>query len=127
MFIKILIIGLGGFLGTIARFLISKVIQEQTSSAFPWHTFAVNIIGSFIIGIIIAASFKNPGMNPTLKSFLAIGFCGGFTTFSTFALENQYLLATQQYITLALYILLSIITGILAVFLGMILIRQIYL
>ena len=80
---------IGGGFGTLLRYGLSK-IGNPWSDHFFWGTFSVNIIGCLLLGLIIGLSYKNPALaSAPLYSFLAIGFCGGFTTFSTFAFENQ--------------------------------------
>jgi CrcB protein len=123
MIYKLFIIGFGGFLGSISRFLLSKVIQEQANSSFPWGTMLVNIIGSFIIGVVFALSVKNNLLSPMWRNFLAIGFCGGFTTFSTFSLDNFQLLANQQLFFSLIYTLLSVIFGFIFLYAGILIVR----
>lgn len=123
--IKILIIGLGGFLGTISRYLSQELVNKIFSSQIPLGTLTVNIVGSFLIGIIYALSEKNNLFSSELKMFLAVGFCGGFTTFSSFAYENLNLLKEGNYFNFLLYITISIIVGLLAVFSGVYLIKNI--
>lgn len=123
MIYNLFIIGLGGFLGSIARFLTSKIVQEQVNSSFPWGTMIVNILGSFIIGIVFALSVKNNILPPMWRNFLAIGFCGGFTTFSTFSLDNFQLLANQQIFFSLLYTLLSVILGFIFLYSGILIVR----
>ena len=123
MIYKLLIIGFGGFLGSVSRFLLAKIIQEEANSSFPWGTLIVNILGSFIIGIIFALSVKNNLLSPMWRNFLAIGFCGAFTTFSTFSLDNYQLLANQQFVFSLLYTLLSVILGFIFLYSGIILVR----
>ncbi|PLX21846.1 MAG: fluoride efflux transporter CrcB [Salinivirgaceae bacterium] len=123
MIYQLFIIGLGGFLGSISRYMLSKVIQEQANSSFPWGTMAVNIIGSFIIGIIFALSVKNNILPPVWRNFLAIGFCGGFTTFSSFSLDNYQLLANNQLMFSLLYTLISVILGFIFLYSGILIVR----
>lgn len=125
MIYKLLIIGFGGFLGSISRFLLTKVIQEQSNTTFPWGTMVVNILGSFIIGIVFALSVKNNILPPVWRNFLAIGFCGGFTTFSSFTLDNFQLIANQQIFFSLLYTLLSVILGFIFLYSGILLVRTI--
>lgn len=114
----LLLIGLGGFLGSIGRFLTGMLFIKYWPSSFPLGTFAANVLGCLVIGIIYGLSERYDWMNPQLKLFLATGFCGGYTTFSSFTFENLELLQAGNYLLMALYTLLSITLGLMAVFLG---------
>ncbi len=117
--INILAVFLGSGTGGAARYLVGKLIKSNINpSAFPWDTFSINILGCLIIGILYGISADSQWLSPRLKLLLAVGFCGGFTTFSTFANENYLLLNNSNVITFAIYTTASIITGILAVALG---------
>jgi CrcB protein len=117
--LKILfIIGSGSFLGGISRFLASRFIQNTTISAFPYGTFIVNILGCFLIGLFYGISERSNVMSTEWRMFLTVGFCGGFTTFSTFANENVALLKDGNIFYLALYMSLSVFLGILATYSG---------
>jgi fluoride exporter len=117
------IIGTGGFIGSVARYILSQWMQRVFETTFPIGTLIVNILGSFIIGIIYAFSEKGGILTPEWRMFLAVGLCGGFTTFSSFAYENLSMLGFQQYLYSALYIGASLIFGLLAVYLGNLLIK----
>jgi len=121
----IFIIGSGSFIGGIARFLLSRYIQNYALSSFPFGTFAVNILGCFLIGIFYGFSDKGNFINPQWRMFLTVGFCGGFTTFSSFANENISLLRENDFFYFALYTSLSVFLGLLAVYLGNILTKLI--
>ena len=112
---QILPVGLGGGLGSIFRFLTSVLTAKYYSNAFPLATFTANILGCFLIGNL----GQNIQANNTLRLLLITGFCGGHTTFSTFASENFSLLQTNNYLTAILYIGTSIFAGLLAVWLGL--------
>lgn len=113
-----LAIGAGGFIGSILRYLIG-LLPLSPQSGFPVKTFAINIIGSFIIGIVAAAAADSSiSLNPRLVLFLKVGICGGFTTFSSFALETDQLIAKGSYTTALLYMSLSIILGVAAAYTG---------
>ncbi|HRO85830.1 MAG TPA: fluoride efflux transporter CrcB [Niabella sp.] len=119
----LLAIGTGSFLGGISRFLLSRFVQNQVISSFPYGTFVVNIIGCFIIGILYGLFEKDQLLSPEWRMFLTVGFCGGFTTFSTFAGENYSLLKDGNFMYMALYASLSVFLGIMAVWLGNLLIK----
>ena len=114
---NILLVGVGGFFGSISRYGVGQLFSKFVNSGFPAGTFAVNIIGSFIIGIVLGA-FEQNNISDSWKLLIAVGFCGGFTTFSSFAYENFSLLDTKQFLVSTLYISLSIVVGLFAVFLG---------
>ena len=90
MFKAMMLAGLGGFIGTCLRFLTGKLAHVITVSAFPWGTFAVNVIGSFVIGIFFGLAEKTHVISPSMNVFLITGFCGGFTTFSSFADDSLW-------------------------------------
>lgn len=119
MFKNILLVGLGGAVGSILRYLTSVLVQKYYSSIFPLATFIANVIGCFLIGILISWLEKNNTIDSPLKWLLITGFCGGYTTFSTFALENIQLMQSQQTLWAIFYSLGSILLGILSVWLGM--------
>ena len=110
-----LLVALGGGIGSILRYGVSLMINAKY---FPWPTLVVNIIGSFIIGLILALSIKEESFLYNWKLFLATGVCGGFTTFSAFSLENMELLQSGKYFLAATYIVVSVVLGIAAAFLG---------
>ncbi len=105
--------GLGGFVGAVLRYLVG-LIPVGSSNGFPFKTLAINIVGSFLIGIIAALAGQNI-INDKLNLFLKVGICGGFTTFSTFALESSQLFKNSSAGLGILYILLSVVLSILAV------------
>jgi fluoride exporter len=115
---NLLFVILGGGLGSGLRFGVSLIIKKHYTSSFPLATFAVNLIGSLLIGIIIGLFSKSNTGNDSLKLLLATGFCGGFTTFSSFASENIDLIQSNQIGLAILYIGGSIILGLLAVWTG---------
>jgi CrcB protein len=123
MFRLLLIIGSGSFIGGIARFLISRYVQGHALSSFPLGTLLVNLAGCFLIGIFYGLSERGSLMNAELRMFLTVGFCGGFTTFSTFANENISLLREGDFFYFALYTSLSIFFGLLATYMGNLIIK----
>lgn len=121
----ILIIGTGSFIGGVLRFLTSRLIQNSVFSSFPYGTFMVNILGCLFIGIFYGISERGNMMSTEWRMFLTVGFCGGFTTFSTFANENLALLRDGNVFYSALYISLSVFVGILATYSGNLIIKAI--
>lgn len=120
---NILLVGLGGGLGSIARYTCQRMAANYFSHPFPLATFAVNIIGCFLIGIFWGLSFKSFESNHDWKLFLMTGLCGGFTTFSSFTLESIGLIKENKTGLFFLYLAASVLLGLLATFAGMKLIR----
>ena len=118
MFKAMMLAGLGGFIGTCLRFLTGKLAHVITVSAFPWGTFAVNVIGSFVIGIFFGLAEKTHVISPSMNVFLITGFCGGFTTFSTFMNEGSALMKDEHYTYMMLYLFGSLALGLIAVLSG---------
>ena len=118
-------IGIGSCTGGISRYLLSKYVQNMTRSGFPIGTFMVNIIGCFIIGLLYGLFDRGNLMNTNLKLFLTVGFCGGFTTFSTFMGDNFQLIKAGNFFYCSVYMAASIICGYLFLFLGYSLIKLI--
>jgi len=119
---KYLFVFLGGGFGSVLRYTISKYFNNFETS-IPYGTLIVNILGSLLIGVLLGFSYKTNILSQNQTLFLAVGFCGGFTTFSTFAFENSELLKNGDYLSLALYLIGSIVLGVIAVFLGLSLIK----
>ena len=113
-----LIAGLGGFIGTCLRILTGKLCHVITVSAFPWGTFAVTVVVSFVIGIFFGRAEKTNVISPSMNVFLITGFCGGFTTFSSFADDMYLLLQQRHWLYFWLYFGLSAVLGLLLVWLG---------
>jgi CrcB protein len=123
---KILLVGAGGFIGSIARYLTVITIDKRLNSVFPYGTMTVNLLGAFLLGFLLAMVTKKTGMHAhEWKLFLGTGFCGGFTTFSAFAVENVNLWEQKLPGTAILYMTISMAGGILAVWVGIILGRNI--
>lgn len=118
-----LLVGLGGGLGSIARYLSQRAVAQYLPVSFPYGTFFVNILGSFLIGILFGISEKSNLFSPEVRLFLTVGFCGGFTTFSTFTLDGLMLIRDAQYLYLTLYIGLSVMLGLAATFAGVAIIK----
>ena len=118
MFKLILIIGTGSFIGGVSRFLASRYTQNTVISGFPFGTLFVNILGCLLIGIFYGMSERGNFMSAEMRLFLTVGFCGGFTTFSTFASENLSLLKDGNFFYFALYTALSVFLGLMATYFG---------
>jgi CrcB protein len=114
----ILLVGLGGFVGSVARYFLSKLNLYIDILSIPVGTLSVNIIGSFVIGFLSGMSEKSSILTTELRLLLMVGICGGFTTFSSFANENLMLMHNGQFMSIFLYTGLSIFLGFLAVYLG---------
>ena len=111
---NILLVALGGAVGSVCRFLLSGL----NSTSYPWGTFAVNILGSLLIGLLVGLVNKG-SLSPEMKLLLVTGFCGGFTTFSTFANESFGMMKAGDVLLSALYIGASVVVGVLAVWTGL--------
>lgn len=112
---SILAVGAGGFLGSVFRYLIS-LIPVSEATVFPIKTFIINIIGCILIGAIAVSVSKNVEMSPQMLLFLKVGLCGGFTTFSTFALETANLMKAGHMGAALLYVVLSVLVGVAVIF-----------
>ncbi|NER18571.1 fluoride efflux transporter CrcB [Spongiivirga citrea] len=114
---QVLLVFLGGGVGSVARFILGKYLNS-TNDGIPYGTFAANIIGSLLIGLILGYAAKSNSLSQSQIALLATGFCGGFTTFSTFAYENHVFLKSGDPFQFFLYTALSFIIGLGAVFFG---------
>lgn len=114
---NILLVAFGGAVGSVLRYLVSKWLQEASSVAFPVGTLVVNVVGCLLIGLIYGASDRR-GISGDMRLLLTVGFCGGFTTFSTFMNESLSLMRADNLLSLALYASLSVGLGLVAVWAG---------
>lgn len=112
-------IALGGALGALSRYWLATAVARHNSVAFPLGTFAVNVLGSFLIGLVFLLLLQRADLEQGLRPFLITGFLGAMTTFSTFSLEALLLLQQGHYNTALLYVLGSVLTCLLAAFAGM--------
>lgn len=104
-------VGLGGFVGSVCRYLIGLLPVKETT-LFPIKTFGINVLGCIAIAVIITMAAKNTSLDPKAVLFLKVGFCGGFTTFSTFAVETADLMKSGHTGVAVLYVVLSILLGV---------------
>lgn len=115
---QLLIVFIGGGMGTVMRFLIGKFLP-YSGKGFPWNTFCSNLVGCLLLGLLTGYFLRiNAENQSSLVLFATIGFCGGFTTFSSFANENLSFVRSGDYTMLLAYSMLSLTTGILMVYLG---------
>ena len=114
----LVLIGSGSFIGGILRYLTSRFVQNTFISSFPFGTFVVNVIVCFLIGLFYGLSERGEILSAQWRLFLTVGFCGGYTTFSTFANENVAMLRDGNILYFALYVGFSVCIGILATYLG---------
>ena len=119
---QLVLVFIGGGFGSVLRYVIGKWLNN-TENGIPYGTFAANILGSLLIGIILGYAAKNEAISQNTTLLLATGFCGGFTTFSTFAYESHVFLKSGDFTTFAFYTIASFAIGFLAVFAGMYLVR----
>lgn len=122
----ILIVGTGGFIGSVMRYLVQVWVEKGLTSTFPLGTLIANIAGSFIIGMVFALAEKGNLMSAEWRIFLTVGICGGFTTFSAFAYNNFTMLKEHSFGQLFINVGGNLFFGILAVYLGIIVIRAIF-
>jgi len=120
----LIIIGIGGFFGAISRFLLASFMQKTFSTLFPIGTLTVNIVGSFIIGIMVVI-FENISA-PEYKALIMTGFLGALTTFSTFSLESVVMLQEGDYYRFALNIILNVTFSIIATIIAILIMRKLY-
>ncbi len=110
-----MLVAAGGALGSVGRYLMAQMLRTQH---FPWATFLVNSIGCFIIGAVLAVSLRNSGFEQNWRLFLATGICGGFTTYSAFSLEMLSMLQQNRIFLFAIYLLATVVIGLIATWLG---------
>lgn len=111
-------LAVGGAIGTLARYGLGTLITGFAGNAFPWGTLAINVAGSFLLGLVAAVADRSL-MSPEMRTVLGVGFCGAFTTFSTFGLETVTLLRDGQAGRAVAYAGVSLVVGLLAVLAGL--------
>jgi len=121
----LLYVALGSAIGGVSRYLLGGLAQRMLDTTFPAGTLLVNVTGSFLLGAIIRYALETPSLTPEVRAFLTIGFCGGYTTFSTFSYETMALLEDGEWARAGVYITASVILSLIATFLGLALARQV--
>ena len=121
----LLYVALGSAIGGVSRYLLGGLIQRLLDTTFPAGTLLVNISGSFLLGAILRYAIETPTLSPEVRALLTVGFCGGYTTFSTFSYETVALLEDGQWTRAGLYVGASILLSLVGVFLGFGLAREV--
>ena len=121
----LILVGIGGLFGSVLRYLVAVFFARQATSGFPYGTLVVNLAGCFIIGVVFAISEKGNLLSPEWRILLTTGFCGGFTTFSTFSYESIQLIQDGEILFVSAYVVASVVIGLAATYLGMLLVRSI--
>lgn len=111
-------VGIGAAIGGMSRFLLGSFIQQRAGGDFPAGTLVINVTGSFVLGIIMRYAFQADAVSPEMRALLASGFCGGYTTFSTFTYDTAMLVEREEYRRAALYVGSSVALALLFLFLG---------
>jgi CrcB protein len=109
--LEVLFVALGGAIGSAARYLVGGWFAARFGAAFPYGTFVVNVTGSFIVGLFLAYAQERVSLSPYWRLFFAVGFVGGYTTFSTFEYESVRLLQDGEMLLAAVYLIGSVVTG----------------
>ncbi|UQD80656.1 fluoride efflux transporter CrcB [Bradyrhizobium elkanii USDA 76] len=116
-------VAIGGSLGSVARYLVAIGAGRLVGTEFPWGTLVINIVGSFLIGVLAESFALSWNASQAIRVFLTIGICGGFTTFSTFSLDAIVLMQRGELWSAGAYIAASVALSILALFGGLLLVR----
>lgn len=115
----IILVFLGGGLGSVARYLLGKWINTFTTTAFPIATLVINIIACFILGIVVGLADHRQLLSASSRLFWTVGFCGGFSTFSTFSNESLVLMQSSLHLSFIAYLFLSMVLCITAIYVGL--------
>lgn len=121
----LLYVAVGSAIGGVSRYLLGGLIQRLLDTTFPAGTLLINISGSFLLGAILRYAMETPTLSPEIRAFLTLGFCGGYTTFSTFSYETVALLEDGEWSRAGLYVGASVLLSLLGVFLGFALAREV--
>jgi CrcB protein len=118
MWFKILLLIIGGAVGTVCRFLVSSIVHSRLGDSFSWGTLIVNLLGCLLIGFLWSLSAEKSILSPSTKLFLMVGFLGAFTTFSTYALESINFLREQEILLMVGNIFLNNVVGLVMIIVG---------
>ena len=118
MFKLLLSVALGSAAGGVARVVLGNAVQARAGGAFPMGTFVVNVTGSLVLGFLMRYTLATPSVSPEMRAMLTTGFCGGYTTFSTFSYETLALMEAGDYRRASLYALLSVVLAVVATLMG---------
>jgi len=111
-------VAVGGALGAVSRYGLDRVIEQRSESSFPWSTFVINVTGCLLVGFLIAALVDRRSAPGWVRAGLVVGFCGGYTTFSTFGQETLDLIEADEVVLAVLNVCASVVVGVLAVLAG---------
>jgi CrcB protein len=111
-------VAVGGAVGSVSRFLLGAYVQQRVGAAFPVGTLLVNVTGSLLLGFLLRYALATEAISPEVRVLLTTGFCGGYTTFSTFSYETAALIEDGQYDRAALYVALSVVASLIGTFMG---------
>jgi len=117
-------IAAGSAAGGVCRYLLTAFVQQRVGGAFPTGTLIVNVTGAFVLGFIVRYTLATPAVTPELRALLTIGFCGGYTTFSTYSLETATLIEDAHYERAAVYAALSVLLALSGTFAGFVAARE---
>jgi|SRR5690554_645455 CrcB protein len=120
----IVLVGIGGGMGSVLRYMTSSFMTKYFPSSFPWGTLSVNVLGCLLMGVLLSLGERQSWMNNDLRLLWLTGFCGGYTTFSTFASENIQLWQSGQILTVIAYTIASVLLGLVAVWLGLVMVKM---
>jgi fluoride exporter len=120
----LLYVAVGSAIGGVSRYLLGGLVQRLLDTTFPAGTLLINISGSFLLGAILRYAIETPTLSPEVRAFLTIGFCGGYTTFSTFSYETVAMLEDGEWTRAGLYVGASVLLSLLGVFLGFAVARE---
>jgi CrcB protein len=117
-------VAIGSAIGGVSRYLLGGLVQRLADTTFPAGTLLINVTGSLLLGLIVRYAVETPTITPEIRAFLTIGFCGGYTTFSTFSYETVAMLEDGQWSRAGLYVSASVLLSLLGTLLGFALARE---